>query len=410
MAHTQLSTTGGAAVAFADLFGEDVIDETVRMLSGLAAKAVHVPIVHRVAGKILARVPIANIRGVATGFKMLSRGLQALSKRAVRNKLEAKGVNKDLAEMLVDTIDDTFEAITRHVDGALTQENVAAYVETSVNAVATRHGIITPSTNSASAPAAANHGVHMPETKLGPPADFSLAEFQQALSPLGKRRWAVFNRDYITAAAPGTSALSEPVSPRELDRAVTIAVWRDEGKMLDVLDDDTVDDETALWGFVGTAKRYVGDGETRRADQIGDAVDALTTGRTRETVRNGVDTIARGAVWATPRLAVFVAIVIMGSILVSAALVVIGAWQGYHGLIENGVIKIALGKMVVASLCIVGAGAALVPLDLVVSFVENRWNELVEAATGPFKWAGNVIKSYAAARGFPIHETETGAQ
>lgn len=323
-------------------------------------------------------------------------------KRYARKSLRHLSVPESMTQVIIDAIDDTVEKLQSHVERDLTAEALEGYV---ASAITSR---TTPQPAAASA---ATHGVTMSSTStpkpLGPPEGFSLSAFYMRLSPLGKKRWAKFNQRYLTAAAPGTSEINEPVSPRVMSRAVTIAVWRDETGMLEILDDHSIENEEAIWAFTGTAMRYVGDGETRREDQIGDAVDALTTGRTRQLVRDGVEGVARGVVWATPWFAAFAAIVIAGSVGACLVLVGLAGVIGYAGLIDpvTGAVHITLSKMITASLCLVGAGVVLIPLHILVETVRERWQALVNAATGPFAWAGKIIEAYAAARGFPINPT-----
>ena len=382
-----------------DTLSEGVTDPLGHALADAAGGIAETERAKRFLSGILGGLSPAQLGHLQTAVRWNGRLAGSTLKAFAGVILRRHHVNHGMTAVVVDAIDDTVEILSRRTEAALTPAQIQIYVGQGVdNAVA--HPSTTPS---ASATAAANNGVTMSATPrpLGPPKDFSLAEFQQALTPLGKGRWATFNRDYLTAAAPGTSTPNEPVSPRELSRAVTLAVWRDEAQMLAILDDATVDDETALWGFLGTAVRYVGDGETRREDQIGDAVDALTTGRTRETVRNGVDAIARGVVWATPRLAVGVAVVILLSLVVSAGFLIAGIVLGHQGLINpaTGQIDITLSTMIKASACIIGAGAALMPIALIHGYVGEKWDKLIAVATGPFEWAGNILKAYATARG-----------
>ena len=200
--------------------------------------------------------------------------------------------------MLVDAIDDTvFEAITRHVGPAALTAGKRRGLRPDWGVVATpRPHPFHPLRRPPPRPPTTESPCSATPAPSGRPRTSAWLSSSRR-SPLGKGRWATFNRDYLTAAAPGTSTRTSRSALRTQPRRDLRS--GDEAQMLAILDDATVDDETALWGFLGTAvlrRRRKPAARTRSATRSTRLPPVAPVKR----CATEWDAIARGVVWATP--------------------------------------------------------------------------------------------------------------
>ena len=355
------------------------------------------------------------LEGVRSLAQWLKRGGSSLVQEMARRIMQARGVDRETENVVIDIIDDWIEAMAKTGIDALTAANLDAYVAAATARIAAKHPTWNPPNPSTAASAA--HGVPMHPIPTTPNGVTLTAE--AAMVVAGKmaesedfaRCWTIFWGRYIEATEGDVT--DEMKAARKTGEDVVSAVNQAPVGVCSVLaiQAGRGDDEAAITAFIGTCK-CLSPGNSKAA-RMGDLLDRLVTAEDKEAVVREIREVMEWSVWgakATLRTLLITVAVLVLAIPVFASAGLYNAYLGFSAVdalgehvIDVSRLGFSVGLFVISAACFGG-------IQIVINMIQAIMKTAVKVLGKPFEMAGRFLQELLEmVTGNPTPSTHTAA-